>query len=76
MILRTLQGVPFEIVSPSFYRLAKTLTGADTIDISFLGDEWCLFHERASGGIGTRMFPDRDSAVKLIADAFAGVPAP
>ena len=74
---RTLQGLLFEITSPSCFRLAKPYTGDDTIDITYLGapGEWCLFHERHDGDVNLRMFPSRDEAVSMIAQAFKNVGA-
>ncbi len=69
----TLQGLEFEVFSPSFYRLAPSYTGHDTVDISYVGGEWMLFHESPRGDVGIRCFATRDEAIGMIAQAFKNV---
>lgn len=86
MITRTIAGLPFEIESPSFYRLDPSLTRGVVIDISFLGtvplpadaapaECWCLFFGKPDGSVLTRMFDNRDQAIEFLLPAF-GLTAP
>lgn len=65
MILRTLQGIPFRVISPSFYELASH----PEVDISFVGDKWILHCPCETGEPLLKWFPSRDAAVALIAVA-------
>lgn len=65
MIVRTLQGVAFECISPSFYKLAGY-----PVDISYLDDAWYLHCPGRDGEPAIRRFESRDSAVAFIAEAF------
>ena len=63
MITRTIQGVPFRVISPSFYELASQ----PCVDISFIGDSWVLHCPDADGEPLLRLFPSLDDAVALLA---------
>lgn len=67
MITRTLQGIAFRVVSPSFYELA----GYPEVDISFVGDCWFLHVPGEDGEPRLRAFPTRDAAVEMVARALA-----
>ena len=64
----TMQGLNWETPSPSHFKLVLPREDS-SVDISFLGDRWCLFlcHD---GHTNTRLFPCRDDAVTLVANAF------
>ena len=66
-----INGLPFETESPSYYRLARTWTGSDTIDISYIDNgEWMLFHERESGAVNYSVYHSRDEAMAPVIQAF------
>lgn len=62
-------NLTWDVASPSHWRLVLPRPHHDTIDISFLGGEWCLFHDH-QGDVKTCLFPSRDSAVAMVAQAF------
>lgn len=62
-------NLTWDVASPSHWRLVLPFENGDTIDVSFLGDQWCLFVGNA-GDVQTRMFPSRDHAVAMVAKAF------
>lgn len=62
MILRTLQGIPFRVISPSFYELASH----PEIDISFVGDCWFLHVPREDGSPAMQPFDSLDDAVAFV----------
>ena len=64
----TCQGLLWECPSPSHYRLVLPKPDS-SLDISFLGDEWCLFLEH-DGHVNTRLFPTRDDAIGVVAQVF------
>ena len=64
MTRRTLHGLSFDIISPSFI----SLTGSP-IDISFLGDAWYLSAPMPDGDHRCQQFASRDEAVRYIVDA-------
>lgn len=64
MTQRTLHGLTFDVVSPSFY----TLSGYP-VDVSFLGNRWFLFCPMPDGEIKTREFVSLDNAAKYLAEA-------
>lgn len=63
MITRILQGIPFNVISPSFYELASH----PCVDISFVGDKWFACCPGPDGEPLLRPFPTRDAAVSAIA---------
>lgn len=81
MIHRTVNGVPFCIDSPSFWQVDPAVTRGHTIDVSFLGADplpadaapaecWCLFFGKPDGSVFTRLFPRREDAIAMLAQAF------
>lgn len=68
MILH-LHSLAWDVASPSHYKLAYN--GDSQLDVSYLGDQWCLFLEHA-GTVSTRLFPTRDEAMDLVAKACRG----
>lgn len=62
MTHRTLSGLSFDIISPSFY----SLTGSP-IDISFLGDAWYLACPMPGGEVRVQQFPSLLDAADYIA---------
>ena len=67
MIL-SLAGLQWDTPSPSHYRLVLP-DRSDTIDVSFLGDKWCLFLHR-DGHVSSKCFDNRDQAIGMVAQAF------
>lgn len=67
MTIRIIQGVAFEIISPSFYQLAD----APRCDLSYLGDGWWLQCPDESDQPRYQQFSSRDAAVAAIAQAYA-----
>ncbi len=65
MIVKTIQGVPFRVVSPSFYELAC----APAIDISFVGDCWFLHVPRQDGPPIMEPFKSLDAAARYVRSA-------
>ena len=65
MITRTLHGVPFRAISPSFYVLASH----PEVDISFLGDQWLLHCPGSDGEDLLKWFPSLSAAAAMIAEA-------
>ena len=65
MIQRIIQGVPFRVISPSFYELASH----PDIDISFLGDQWLLHCPGETGEPLLKWFPSLSEAAAMIAEA-------
>ena len=66
-----LAGLQWEVPSPSHFRLAPWQYSRPVIiDVSFLGDQWCLFFKTETGEVLTRAFPTRDQAIAMIVDAF------
>lgn len=63
MITRTIQGIPFRVISPSFYELVE----APAIDISFVGDCWFLHVPRTDGSPMLERFESLDEAVAYVA---------
>lgn len=63
-------GLEWDVPSPSFWRLLPRHTNGATLDISYLGDTWCLFLCR-DGAVSTRAFANRDAAMQLVSNAFA-----
>lgn len=85
MIRRTLQGLSFDIPSPSHLELVLPQPHLDRICIAFLGGtglaseggaDWWLFHQDATGNVGTKRFDTRDDAVAMVAQAFQNAGAP
>lgn len=72
MIRRTLQGITFDIPSPSHLELVLPDPHADRICIAYQGgaQDWWLFHQDPTGNVGTRRFDTRDDAVAMVAQAF------
>lgn len=75
MIRRTLQGLSFDIPSPSHFELVLPQPKLDRVCIAYLGDQWRLFHQDPTGNVGTRRFASRDDAVAMVAQAFRNVGA-
>ena len=74
MIIKTLWGLPFEVASPSYYRLLPALTGERTlIDVAYLdAGEWALFFAR-DGQVEHRLYPSRDDAISVLAEAYGTI---
>lgn len=69
------QGLQWDVPSPSFWHLAPRYTGEATIDVSYLGGRWILFHADGSGNVSTRCFESRDEALGMVVQAFKNVGA-
>ncbi len=66
----TIAGLTWDVASPSHYKLAPPcINPGCNIDISFLGDRWCLFLEQ-NGHIKTQCFDNRDQAIGMVREAF------
>ena len=65
MLTREINGVTFEVESPSFYRLPGL-----PVDVSFLGDSWYLQCPGEDGEPRYRAFPTVDAAACMIALAW------
>lgn len=66
------QGLFWETRSPSHYQLSPDhydMKG-QAVEVVFLGQEWCLFHVQIDDGIQSQFFPDRDSAIGVVASCF------
>lgn len=79
MLTRTLQGIPFVVVSPSYYRLHPELARDHIVDVSYLGSPtiaaqtpncWCVHYGWPDGRHISRLFSSRDAAIAVIATAF------
>lgn len=68
-MIRKIQGIAFDVASPSFYRAVLPNYAMSTINISYIEPGWCLFLEH-NGQVSTRCFPSRDDAVAMVAQAF------
>lgn len=77
MIRRILNGLTFDIPSPSHLELVLPQPHLDRICIAYQGGEsdWWLFHQDATGNVGTRRFDTRDDAVAMVAQAFSNAGA-
>ena len=71
-MIRVIDGLPFEITSPSYYRIAPhAVRPGASIDISYVdGGEWLLMVER-DGEIATEVHRSRDAAIMVVALAYA-----
>lgn len=73
MITRTLHGLPFRVISPSFYELALVAPkplgegGSIGIEISFLGDLWYLTVPGEHGEPLMQPFNSLDEAAGFVA---------
>lgn len=67
MITRLLHGLPFRVISPSFYELASH----PEIDISFVGDQWMLQWPDQAGEPVIVCYPTLDECAGVIAEAVA-----
>lgn len=65
MITRTLSGLQWHAISPSFYELA----GFPSIDLSFVGDIWYLHCPDEQGEPRMQPFASRDAAAAMVAEA-------
>jgi len=66
MTTKTVSGVVYEIISPSFWQLKGY-----PVDISFLGDKWLLAcPANEPGETLFRYFPTREEACAMISQAF------
>lgn len=66
-MIRTLQNLPFEVESPSYLRLARHLTGAHVLDVSYIDNgEWLLTHEAPQGDVSCAFYKSRDAAIGAI----------
>lgn len=76
-MIRTLQNLPFEVESPSYLRLARSLTGAHVLDVAYIDNrEWMLTHEAPEGDVTCCFFDSRDAAIGGIVNLLrSGVPA-
>lgn len=79
MIRRILNGLTFDIPSPSHLELVLPQPHLDRICIAYQGGtptterpqgDWWLFHQDKTGNVGTRRFDTRDDAVAMVAQAF------
>lgn len=72
MIRRNLQGLTFDIPSPSHYELVLPQPKLDRICIVNQGgiNDWWLFHQDAAGNVAAQRFDSRDDAVAMVAQAF------
>ncbi len=69
MILQ-ISGLTWHAPSPSHYQLDPGhIVDGSTIDVSYLGDCWCLFLQR-EGDVRTQTFARREEAFNLVAQAF------
>jgi hypothetical protein len=71
MITKQIDGVPFEVESPSFYRLAGF-----PIDVSYLGDRWYLQCPGENGQPRYEPFNHLADAAAFIKSAWAKVGLP
>lgn len=66
-MIRLIDNLPFEVESPSYLRLARHLTGAHTLDVSYLDNrEWLLTHETPQGDVTCAFYKSRDQAIGAI----------
>ncbi len=63
MITRLLHGLPFRVISPSFYELASH----PEIDISYVGDLWYLTVPGEHGEPMMQPFKSLDEAAAFVA---------
>ena len=68
MIHKTIDGVKFEVASPSFYKLAGF-----PIDVAYLGDRWYLQCEGEDGQPRFRPFDRLADAAAFIKTAWQNV---
>lgn len=73
-MIRTVANLPWDCPSPSHWRLALPLHG-HVLDVSYLGDIWCLFHASPDGEVSIREFDRRDDAFAFVEAAFTSEPA-
>jgi hypothetical protein len=66
----TIAGMEWDVPSPSYFRLAQhQLEQGAIIDLSYLGDRWCLFLYR-KGHVTTTYHKRRDDALAMVVKAF------
>lgn len=63
----------WDVDSPSYWRLNPEHTNGAEVDVSFIGDRWCLFLAEPDGRVTSQMFPTRDAAIGMVAQAFQRV---
>lgn len=66
MMIRTLQGLNFEVHSPSQYELIHHEDTADRVFVWYNGAKWEVVYVYANGARARRVFNSRDAAVSLI----------
>lgn len=64
-MIRSLQGIPFTVHSPSHFELVSDRV--ERVHIVFDIRRWALCYMAADGHTITRDFPSRDAAIGLIA---------
>lgn len=73
MITRSIAGLQWEVISPSFYQLV----GVPQVDLSYVGEVWFVHCPGENGQPKMRPFKTRDKAAALVASAFSfGSPTP
>lgn len=68
MTTRTIHGLQWRAISPSFYELV----GTPEIDLSFVGDIWYLTLVDEQGEPRMQPFASRDAAAAMVAYAITG----
>lgn len=64
-MIRIVQGLVFEVPSPSFWKLS-----GEPVDIDYLGDRWYLFCNDERGQKCAMPVPSRDAGIAMVAKAF------
>ncbi len=62
MIQRTIHGLTYSVISPSFYELR----GFPEIDIAYVGDTWLLHVPREDGSPAMQPFKSLDEAAAFV----------
>lgn len=68
MISRTVNGITWDVVSPSFWQLH-----GQPVEIAYVGDQWQLWCPGPDGEMLHRAFDSRSAAMELIETAIEGM---